>query len=154
MSRPEPTCRATTGLAHVVRTLYSCWVVASAPAVSATASVTLLLRNVRSRLSPEEVGSYMRQYEMMVILDPEVDERTVKPSLEKYLAVVTNDKGTVDNLDVWGRRRLAFPIKKKSDGVYAVINFTAESATAKELERQLGLNETILRLKLLRPDAH
>jgi small subunit ribosomal protein S6 len=96
----------------------------------------------------------MRQYEMMVILDPEVDERTVKPSLEKYLAVVTNDKGTVDNLDVWGRRRLAFPIKKKSDGVYAVINFTAESATAKELERQLGLNETILRLKLLRPDAH
>jgi len=96
----------------------------------------------------------MRQYEMMVILDPEVDERTVKPSLEKYLAVVTNDKGTVDNLDVWGRRRLAFPIKKKSDGVYAVINFTAESTTAKELERQLGLNETILRLKLLRPDAH
>jgi len=96
----------------------------------------------------------MRQYEMMVILDPEVDERTVKPSLEKYLAVVTNDKGTVDNLDVWGRRRLAFPIKKKSDGIYAVINFTAESATAKELERQLGLNETILRLKLLRPDAH
>jgi small subunit ribosomal protein S6 len=96
----------------------------------------------------------MRKYEMMVILDPEVDERTVKPSLEKYLAVVTNDKGTVDNLDVWGRRRLAFPIKKKSDGVYAVINFTAESATAKELERQLGLNETILRLKLLRPDAH
>ncbi|WP_291383779.1 30S ribosomal protein S6 [Demequina sp.] len=96
----------------------------------------------------------MRKYEMMVILDPEVDERTVKPSLEKYLAVVTHDKGTVDNLDVWGRRRLAFPIKKKSDGVYAVINFTAESATAKELERQLGLNETILRLKLLRPDAH
>jgi small subunit ribosomal protein S6 len=96
----------------------------------------------------------MRQYEMMVILDPEVDERTVKPSLEKYLAVVTNDKGTVDNIDVWGRRRLAFPIKKKSDGIYAVINFTAESATAKELERQLGLNETILRLKLLRPDAH
>ncbi len=96
----------------------------------------------------------MRQYEMMVILDPEVDERTVKPSLEKYLAVVTNDKGTVDNLDIWGRRRLAYPIKKKSDGIYAVINFTSESATAKELERQLGLNETILRLKLLRPDAH
>jgi small subunit ribosomal protein S6 len=96
----------------------------------------------------------MRQYEMMVIVDPEVDERTVKPSLEKYLTVVTGDKGTVDNVDIWGRRRLAYPIKKKNDGIYAVINFTAESATAKELERQLGLNETILRLKLLRPDAH
>jgi len=90
----------------------------------------------------------------MVILDPEVDERTVKPSLDKYLAVVTGDKGTVDNVDIWGRRRLAYPIKKKNDGIYAVINFTSESATAKELERQLSLNETVLRLKLLRPDAH
>ncbi len=95
----------------------------------------------------------MRQYEMMVILDPEVDERTVKPSLEKYLAVITGDNGTVDNLDVWGRRRLAFPIKKKNDGIYVVLNFTSTPATAKELERQLGLNESILRLKLLRPDA-
>ncbi|WP_062077219.1 30S ribosomal protein S6 [Demequina globuliformis] len=95
----------------------------------------------------------MRQYEMMVILDPEVDERTVQPSLDKYLNVVTTDKGTVDNVDIWGRRRLAYPIKKKNDGIYAVINFTAESATAKELERQLGLNESILRTKLLRPDA-
>ena len=95
----------------------------------------------------------MRQYEMMVILDPEVDERTVKPSLEKYLAVITGDNGTVDNVDVWGRRRLAFPIKKKNDGIYVVLNFTSTPATAKELERQLGLNESILRLKLLRPDA-
>lgn len=96
----------------------------------------------------------MRQYEMMVILDPEVEERTVQPSLEKYLTVITNDKGTVDKFDIWGRRRLAYPIKKKADGIYAVVNFTSESATAKELERQLSLNESILRTKLLRPDAH
>ena len=95
----------------------------------------------------------MRQYEMMVILDPEVDERTVKPSLEKYLAVITGDNGTVDNLDVWGRRRLAFPIKKKNDGIYVVLNFTSTPATAKELERQLGLNESVLRTKLMRKDA-
>lgn len=93
----------------------------------------------------------MRQYEMMVILDPEVDERTVQPSLDKYLNVVTSDKGTIDKLDIWGRRRLAYPIKKKNDGIYAVINFTSEAATAKELERQLSLNESILRTKLLRP---
>ncbi|MDN4477841.1 30S ribosomal protein S6 [Demequina lignilytica] len=96
----------------------------------------------------------MRQYEMMVILDPEIDERTVAPSLDKYLTVISNDKGTVDKVDIWGRRRLAYPIKKKADGIYAVINFTSESATAKELERQLGINEAILRTKLLRPDAH
>lgn len=96
----------------------------------------------------------MRQYEMMVILDPEVDERTVQPSLEKYLNVITTDKGTIDKVDVWGRRRLAYPIKKKNDGIYVVIDFTSESVTAKELERQLSLNETILRTKLIRPDAH
>lgn len=95
----------------------------------------------------------MRQYEMMVILDPEVEERTVQPSLEKYLTVITNDKGTVDKLDIWGRRRLAYPIQKKADGIYAVVNFTSESATAKELERQLSLNESILRTKLLRPEV-
>ncbi len=95
----------------------------------------------------------MRQYEMMVILDPEVDERTVQPSLDKYLSVVTENKGTVDKVDIWGRRRLAYPIAKKVDGIYAVVNFTALSATAKELERQLSLNDVVLRTKLIRPDA-
>jgi small subunit ribosomal protein S6 len=95
----------------------------------------------------------MRQYELMVILDPELDDRTVAPSLEKFLTVVTKDKGTVDNVDIWGRRRLAYDIKKKSEGIYAVVNFTAEPATAKELDRQLGLNESVMRTKLLRPGA-
>ena len=95
----------------------------------------------------------MRQYELMIILDPELDERTVQPSLDKMLAVVTKDGGPVDNIDLWGRRRLAYDIKKKSEGIYAVVNMTAESATAKELDRQLGLNESILRTKLLRADA-
>lgn len=95
----------------------------------------------------------MRQYELMVILDPELDDRTVQPSLDKFLKVVTTDGGTVDTVDIWGRRRLAYEIKKKSEGIYAVVNFSAESATAKELDRQLGLNESILRTKLLRPGA-
>ena len=95
----------------------------------------------------------MRQYELMIILDPELDERTVQPSLDKMLAVVTKDGGTVDNIDLWGRRRLAYDIKNKSEGIYAVVTMTAESATAKELDRQLGLNESILRTKLLRADA-
>jgi small subunit ribosomal protein S6 len=96
----------------------------------------------------------MRKYEMMVILDPEVEERTVQPSLDQYLTVIKDDSGTVDKIDIWGRRRLAYPIKKRTDGIYAVVQFTSTSATAKELERQLSLNETVLRTKLLRPDAH
>ena len=96
----------------------------------------------------------MRQYEMMVILDPEIDERTVAPSLDQYLTVVKEQDGNVDKIDIWGRRRLAYPIQMKNDGIYAVVNFTSTSATAKELERQLGLNEVVMRTKLLRPDAH
>ncbi|MDH2412835.1 30S ribosomal protein S6 [Nocardioides sp. CER19] len=93
----------------------------------------------------------MRAYEVMVILDPSLDERTVAPSLDKYLNVVRNDGGTVDNVDVWGRRRLAYEIKKNPEGIYAVVTLTAEPATVKELDRQLTLNESILRTKVIRP---
>lgn len=95
----------------------------------------------------------MRQYELMVILDPETEERTVSTSLDKFLSVVTKDGGTVDNVDIWGRRRLAYEINKKPEGIYAVVNFTSEPATAKELDRQLGLSESIMRTKLLRAHA-
>lgn len=95
----------------------------------------------------------MRQYELMIIFDPELDERTVQPSLEKLLAVITRGGGTVDNIDIWGRRRLAYEIAKKAEGIYAVVLLTADSATAQELDRQLGLNESVLRTKLLRVAA-
>ncbi|MGO4383975.1 30S ribosomal protein S6 [Specibacter sp. RAF43] len=94
----------------------------------------------------------MRPYELMVIIDPEVDERTVEPSLQKFLNVITTDGGTIEKVDIWGRRRLAYDIQKKSEGIYAVVNFTASPATAQELDRQLGLNETILRTKITRPE--
>ncbi|MBM9463910.1 30S ribosomal protein S6 [Aeromicrobium sp. YIM 150415] len=95
----------------------------------------------------------MRKYEVMVILDSDLDERTVAPSLDTYLNLVRQDGGSVDNVDIWGRRRLAYEINKKSEGIYAVIDLTAEPATVKELDRQLTLNESIVRLKVTRPDA-
>ena len=95
----------------------------------------------------------LRQYELMIILDPEIEERTVAPSLDKYLTVIKTDGGTVDKVDIWGRRRLSFEINKKSEGIYAVVDFTATSDTAKELDRQLGLNEVVLRTKVLRREA-
>ncbi len=95
----------------------------------------------------------MRQYELMVILDPETEERTVDKTMEKFLTVVKNDGGTVDNVDIWGRRRLAYDINKKSEGIYVVVTMTAEPATAQELDRQLGLSESVMRTKLLRPGA-
>jgi small subunit ribosomal protein S6 len=95
----------------------------------------------------------MHQYELMVILDPEIDERTVAPSLDKFLNVIRNDGGTVDKVDIWGRRRLAYEIKKKSEGIYAVVDFTAEPATTKELDRQLNLSEAVMRTKVLRAEV-
>lgn len=94
----------------------------------------------------------MRRYELMVLLDPEVEEKTVAPSLEQYLGVVRGDGGTVEKVDIWGRRRLAYEIGKKSEGIYAVVDIVAEPASVKELDRQLNLNETVLRTKLMRPE--
>ena len=94
----------------------------------------------------------MRQYELMVILDPELDDRTVQPSLDRFLKVVTTDGGSVDTVDIWGRRRLAYEIQKNAEGIYAVIQLTAEPDTVKEFDRQLGLNESVLRTKVMRRD--
>ena len=93
----------------------------------------------------------MRHYELMLILDAEVDERSVAPSLEAFLSVIRNGGGTVERVDVWGRRRLAYPINKKNEGIYAVLYLSCEPATVQELDRQLGLNEAVVRTKVLRP---
>lgn len=94
----------------------------------------------------------MRKYEMMVILNPEIDERTVAPALEKLLNVVSANGGSVDATDIWGKRRLAYQIEKYSEGIYAVIEMTTNPQIAEELTRQLSLNESVLRTKLLRRD--
>jgi small subunit ribosomal protein S6 len=89
----------------------------------------------------------------MVILDPSLDERTVAPSLDTYLNVVRQDGGEVESVDVWGKRRLAYEINKNTEGIYAVVDLKAEPATVKELDRQLTLNESVLRTKVIRPDT-
>ena len=94
----------------------------------------------------------MHQYELMVILDPEIDERTVAPSLERFLNVIRNDGGTIEKVDVWGRRRLAYEINKKAEGIYAVVDFTANPDATIELDRQLKLSEAVMRTKVLRAE--
>ena len=95
----------------------------------------------------------MRHYELMVILDPSLEERTVAPSLDQYLTVIRNAGGSVEKIDVWGRRRLSFEINKKSEGIYAVVDLQATPEAVAELDRQLRLNESILRTKVIRPET-
>ena len=104
-------------------------------------------------LRPEEVGFSVRNYELMIILDPDLEERTIAPSLDRFLTVVTNSGGTVKT-EIWGRRRMAYEINKKPEGIYAIIDIQAEPAAVQELDRQLNLNESVLRTKLMRPEAH
>ena len=94
----------------------------------------------------------MRHYELMVIFDPTLDERTIAPSLDTLLNVDREEGGKVDKVDVWGKRRLAYEIKKNSEGIYAVVEMNCEPATVQELDRLLTLNESVLRTKVLRAD--
>ena len=94
----------------------------------------------------------MHPYELMILLDASVDERTVAPSLDKFLNVIRNGEGTIEKVDIWGRRRLAYEIAKKTEAIYAVINLTAKPADVDELDRQLKLSEAVLRTKVLRAD--
>ncbi|MFJ9693041.1 30S ribosomal protein S6 [Kitasatospora sp. NPDC101183] len=96
----------------------------------------------------------MRHYELMVILDPSVEERAVSPLIESFMTVVRNGGGKVEKVDTWGRRRLAYEINKQSEGIYSVIDLKATPEVVKELDRQLGLSESVLRTKVLRPDTH
>ncbi len=98
------------------------------------------------------VSATPRHYELLIILDPSLDERTVAPSIDTFLNVVRQGGGSVDNVDVWGRRRLAYEINKHGEGIYAVVNVTAPSAAVAELDRQLNLNESVLRTKIVRPN--
>jgi small subunit ribosomal protein S6 len=94
----------------------------------------------------------MRHYEVMVILDPTLEERTIGPSLDAFLNVIKNDGGSVDKVDIWGKRRLAYEIDKHAEGIYAVVDLKAEPKSVLELDRQLNLNESVLRTKVLRPE--
>jgi small subunit ribosomal protein S6 len=95
----------------------------------------------------------MRHYEVMVILDPSLDERTVAPTLDTFLNVIRTSGGNVEKVDVWGRRRLSYEINKQAEGIYALLDVNAEPAAVKELDRQLSLQDTVLRTKVLRRDA-
>ena len=92
----------------------------------------------------------MRKYEVMVLIDSDVDERQVPALVEKHLEVITNGGGTVDNTDIWGRRRLAYDINKKSEAIYAVLQISAEPAIVSEMDRLMSIDERIVRTKVLR----
>ena len=94
-----------------------------------------------------------REYETIYILRPDIDADGADKVGQRVNEVVGRESGTMTKVELWGRRRLAYDIKKKSEGIYVVVTMSAEPATAQELDRQLNLSESVMRTKLLRPGA-
>ena len=113
--------------------------------------IALLLRKRSGAAESKGGGQFMRHYEVMIILDPDLEEKTIQPSLEAFLNVIRGDGGTVNNVDIWGRRRMAYEINHKGEGIYVVLDLTATPESVAELDRQLNLNEAIVRTKVTRP---
>ncbi|NMB46929.1 MAG: 30S ribosomal protein S6 [Firmicutes bacterium] len=94
----------------------------------------------------------MRPYEMMLVLQPVLEEEATDALLERLTGVITNEGGSVENLDRWGKRRLAYEINGFTEGFYVVMDFQAEPATASELERIVKLADGVIRHLLIRKD--
>ena len=94
----------------------------------------------------------MRHYEIMIILDPETDERTANATLEKLLQVVPSNGGTVDKVDIWGKRRLAYPIDDLNEGYYVFMTFTADAAFPAELDRVMRITDGVMRSMIVCKD--
>lgn len=96
----------------------------------------------------------VRPYELMVILEPTLDEEAqIDPLLERLQQVVVSHNGQVDHLDKWGRRRLAYEIDDRTEGFYAVMQFRAESEATRELDRLLKLTDGVVRHLIVRDEA-
>jgi small subunit ribosomal protein S6 len=87
----------------------------------------------------------MRNYELFVIVHPDLDENNFKAVIEKVSGWVTEFGGSVDKLDVWGRRRMAYQINKQREGQYALLHLIMDPKTTEQLERNIRFNESIIR---------
>ena len=91
----------------------------------------------------------MNSYETLFVVDASIAEEEIKATIEKFTALIT-ENGTIDSVDEWGKRRLAYPINDKNDGYYVIVNFKSEGSFTAELERLFGINENILRSIVIR----
>ncbi|MBE6065640.1 30S ribosomal protein S6 [Clostridium cochlearium] len=87
----------------------------------------------------------MRKYETIFILHPSLDEEAVKENVEKFKGIIENGGGTIENVDLWGKRKLAYEIEKVTEGYYTLVNFTADTDLPKELDRIFRINDSVIR---------
>jgi small subunit ribosomal protein S6 len=96
----------------------------------------------------------MRIYEELFIVQPEATDEEVDQVVEQASAVVTNAGGTIDKVDKWGKRRLAYRVDKHRDGFYVLLQFTASPETVRELERRLRVSDAVIKFLTVRIDEN
>jgi small subunit ribosomal protein S6 len=94
----------------------------------------------------------LRNYEMVLIAVPQLDDEGLATLTERVVGWITTANGTVTGTNVWGRRQLAYAVRKHTDGIYVVVNFQLAPSATRELERNLSLDEQIIRHLVVRPD--
>ena len=94
----------------------------------------------------------MRKYETVFILHPSLDEEAVKANVEKFKGVIENGGGVVENVDNWGKRKLAYEIKKVNEGYYTLVNFNSDPELPKELDRVFRITDTVIRHMIIKLD--
>ena len=87
----------------------------------------------------------MRNYELVCILQPDLDENAFNGVIDRLKGWVSESGGSVDKVDIWGRRKLAYPIRKQRDGQYVLLNVSLNPSATTELERNLRFQEAVLR---------
>ena len=98
------------------------------------------------------MSDILRDYELIVIAAPQLDEEGVSNLTQRVSGWITGAKGTVTNTNVWGRRSLAYAIKKQTEGYYVQFNFQLLPSASRELERNLRLDENVIRHLVVRLD--
>lgn len=93
----------------------------------------------------------MHTYELMIITNGGLDEPTVQTLIERFTNLISEQGGTVDKVDHWGKRQFAYEIQHMTEGYYTVVEFQLSSDGLKELDRQLGITDAVVRHKVVRP---
>ena len=95
----------------------------------------------------------MNVYEVLYIITPELEDEATKASVQKFSDIVTNNGGTVEKIDEWGRQKMAYAIDYKTEGYYVLMTFASAPEFPKELERNFKIDESILRYMVTRKEA-
>ena len=92
----------------------------------------------------------MNKYEVVYIIDPAVEDEARKALIAKFNDLITGNGGSVDKVEEWGKRRLAYAIDYKTEGYYVLVNFQAEADLPKELERNLQISDSVIRYQVIK----